>query len=69
MNETRKLVPDTIAAPAVGLRPSTFRKFRCTGGGPPFYRLNGRTIRYDVDECRLWASQHKHNSTAEYPET
>ena len=31
-----------------------FRQKRCTGGGPPFIKVNGRAIRYPEDELHCW---------------
>jgi hypothetical protein len=37
----------------VHIAPRTLQKKRCTGGGPPFYRVGGR-IAYDRDALLAW---------------
>ena len=47
---------------------STFRDWRVrppAGGGPPYYRVNGRIL-YDLDEVFAWLKQKRHRSTSEY---
>lgn len=46
-------VDERAAAPIVGLKPSTLKKLRVRGGGPPYRKL-GHAVRYVVTELRAW---------------
>ena len=52
-----------MAADLLGLKPQTLRKWRVTGGGPPYVRLGGRVAyrRADVD---AWIADRTFTSTA-----
>jgi hypothetical protein len=49
---------------------ATLNTLRSTGGGPPFYKEDGKkTIMYDTDDLLEWCktpSWKKYNSTSEY---
>jgi predicted DNA-binding transcriptional regulator AlpA len=52
VSRNRPLVPDTDAAPELGVSPATLRVWRRRGIGPRFVRI-GRSIRYrraDIEE-------------------
>jgi predicted DNA-binding transcriptional regulator AlpA len=55
------------AADRLGLSESTLEKLRHKGGGPPFLRLSGRRIAYDVVDLDAWARAKRFGSTSEYP--
>ena len=55
------------AAKYVGLSKSFLDKKRQTGGGPPFIRLGGRAIGYDVKDLDEWLDQRR--STARESES
>lgn len=44
------------------------QKKRCTGGGPPYLKINGHTIRYPAKELVAWFNSHglrRHTSQVE----
>ncbi len=48
------------------ISPATLRKYRCVGGGPPFYKPPGtRIVRYVVGEGRAWLKSRRAYSTSE----
>ena len=49
-----QLVRDIEVANLMGVRVSTLRKWRVLRKGPPFRRLAGRAVRYDLALCRAW---------------
>ena len=54
----------------VVFRPSTLRKRRCVGGGPPFFRA-GRRVFYEPEPLRAWGFAQRSpnvNSTSELDE-
>jgi predicted DNA-binding transcriptional regulator AlpA len=48
----------------LGVSPSHLEHLRCSGDGPPFYRL-GRIIRYIPDEVDAWTHKRLVSSTSE----
>ena len=52
------------AAEVLGLAPQTLAKWRCAGGGPPFCRLGGRSIRYRASELENWVGADRFRSTS-----
>ena len=42
------------AAEYVGLASSTLEKMRVNGDGPPFIRLGGRAVGYDIKDLDAW---------------
>ena len=32
----------------------TLQRWRCTGDGPPYKKLNGKAVRYDVADLDAW---------------
>ena len=54
-HEDGPLFIDTKAAAAlVGLAPATLERYRSTGGGPVFYRLSERIVRYRREDLADW---------------
>jgi hypothetical protein len=39
---------------------------RCKKYGPPFRKLNTKTVRYHVGDCLKWLETRKYQSTSEY---
>jgi predicted DNA-binding transcriptional regulator AlpA len=50
-------------AELLGLTMSTLAKLRCSGKGPPFYKLTNQTVGYRQDELMEWLSQRRRVST------
>jgi hypothetical protein len=44
------------AAPLVGLTPLGLADLRRRGGGPPFYRVGKRAVRYRLGDLRAWVA-------------
>ena len=42
------------AAEYIGLAASTLEKMRIGGEGPPFIRLGGRAVGYDIQDLDAW---------------
>jgi len=53
------------AAEYVGLKPATLNQYRWAGGGPPFFRIGNRTIRYDQADLEVWLRRNRFTSTSE----
>ncbi|HEV8337620.1 MAG TPA: helix-turn-helix domain-containing protein [Candidatus Polarisedimenticolia bacterium] len=53
------------AAHYLGLSPSTLEKKRLDGSGPPFVRLGGRAVGYDLSALDEWLDRQKHGSTSD----
>jgi predicted DNA-binding transcriptional regulator AlpA len=47
----------------LGLTLSTLAKLRCSGKGPPFYKLTNQTVGYRQDEVMDWLSHRRRVST------
>ena len=43
----------------------TLEKFRCAGGGPPFYRVGPKRIVYDPVDLDNWVRANKFASTSQ----
>ncbi len=50
----RRILRTREAAEYLGLAESTVEKLRRRGGGPPFIRLGGRAIGYDLQDLDAW---------------
>lgn len=59
--EGKNLINEKEVSLRTGLAVGSLRNMRCQGKGPPFYRVNGRTIRYKADELTDWMEQFKVN--------
>lgn len=53
------------AAEYLGLKPKTLAQYRWGGGGPPFYKVGRKHIRYDRDDLDAWARSRRYTSTSE----
>ena len=60
---TKRVLRTLEAAEYVGLAASTLEKMRVTGGGPPFLRLGGRAIGYDVHDLDAWLDKQRSETT------
>lgn len=65
MHDSRDLLTTREAATLIHISPRTLEGYRLRGGGPPFYRVGGRAIRYDVGEVLAWAKSVRLLSTSE----
>lgn len=61
----RKLITTRDVATLLGLSSRSLEGYRLRGGGPPFYRLGKRTVRYDEDEVFEWATRERRASTSD----
>lgn len=46
----------TAAAAYLGLAPRTLDRWRCSGGGPPYYKLRNYLVRYRIADLDTWVS-------------
>ena len=53
------------AAQRLCLSPSTLNKWRLTGGGPRFIKLNSKVL-YDPADLDAWVDARKYDSTSEF---
>lgn len=61
----RLLTPKEASA-ASGLSVKTLANVRCTGGGPPYYRIGGgKFVRYDENELAAWVRSRRYTSTSQ----
>jgi predicted DNA-binding transcriptional regulator AlpA len=61
--DARVLLRAPELAELLGLTMSTLAKLRCSGKGPPFYKLTNQTVGYRQDEVMEWLSQRRRVST------
>jgi len=66
MQVTQRLLTETQAAAYLGCSKSWLAKCRMAGSSkdapaPPFVRLGGRAIRYDLEELDQFIAQHSMN--------
>ncbi len=52
------------AAELLGVRPSVMESWRHTGAGPPFVRLNHKTVRYRIRDLAAWQESRVRKNTA-----
>ena len=53
------------AAAYLNISPRTLDRWRMTGQGPAFARINGRVVRYALDELDQWMQSNTARSTSE----
>jgi predicted DNA-binding transcriptional regulator AlpA len=63
--DARALLRAPELAELLGLTMSTLAKLRCSGKGPPFYKLTNQTVGYRQDEVMEWLSRRRRVSTWE----
>lgn len=61
--DARALLRAPELAELLGLTMSTLAKLRCSGQGPPFYKLTNQTVGYRQDEVMEWLSRRRRVST------
>lgn len=61
--DARALLRAPELAKLLGLTMSTLAKLRCSGKGPPFYKLTNQTVGYRQDEVMEWLSRRRRVST------
>jgi predicted DNA-binding transcriptional regulator AlpA len=61
--DARALLRAPELAELLGLTMSTLAKLRCSGKGPPFYKLTNQTVGYRQDEVMDWLAQRRRIST------
>lgn len=61
--DARALLRAPELAEMLGLTMSTLAKLRCSGKGPPFYKLTNQTVGYRQDEVMDWLSKRRRVST------
>ncbi len=61
--DARALLRAPELAELLGLTISTLAKLRCSGKGPPFYKLTNQTVGYRQDEVMEWLSKRRRVST------
>ena len=61
--DARALLRAPELAELLGLTMSTLAKLRCSGKGPPFYKLTNQTVGYRQDEVMEWLSRRRRVST------
>ena len=61
--DARALLRAPELADLLGLTMSTLAKLRCSGKGPPFYKLTNQTVGYRQDEVMEWLSKRRRVST------
>ena len=61
--DARALLRAPELAELLGLTMSTLAKLRCSGKGPPFYKLTNQTVGYRQDEVMEWLSKRRRVST------
>ena len=61
--DARPLLRAPELAELLSLTMSTLAKLRCSGKGPPFYKLTNQTVGYRQDEVMEWLSKRRRVST------
>ena len=61
--DARALLRAPDLAELLGLTLSTLAKLRCSGKGPPFYKLTNQTVGYKQEEVMAWLSERRREST------
>ncbi len=60
-----ELIPETEAADFLDVTPRSLQSWRQRGGGPPFFRLSARCIKYTRFRCKTWADGRMRSSTSD----
>jgi len=56
------------AAEYIGLSQSTLAKMRLRGDGPPYLKLGGKIVVYDIQDIETWLLANRRKSTSEQVE-
>ena len=60
-----ELIPETSAANFLDLTPRSMQAYRQRGGGPPFFRLSARCVKYTRLKCKAWYDARMRSSTSD----
>ncbi len=60
-----ELIPETEAADFLDLTPRSMQAMRQRGGGPPFFRLSARCVKYTRYRCKVWYDARMRSSTSD----
>ena len=58
-------IPEREAARFLELEPRTMQGFRHRGGGPIYFRLSSRCLRYRRADLKAWADERARTSTSD----
>lgn len=61
--DARALLRAPELSELLGLTLSTLAKLRCSGKGPPFYKLTNQSVGYNQDDVMEWLSKQRRVST------
>jgi predicted DNA-binding transcriptional regulator AlpA len=61
--DARALLRAPELSELLGLTLSTLAKLRCSGKGPPFYKLTNQSVGYNQDDVMEWLSKRRRVST------
>ena len=61
---TEPLLTESELAARIRIAVATLRRWRWSGGGPPFVRV-GRCVRYDAADVRAWLGGRTRRSTSD----
>ncbi len=59
------LISETEAADFLDLTPRSMQAYRQRGGGPPFFRLSARCVKYTRFRCKTWYNARMRSSTSD----
>ena len=60
-----ELIPETEAADFLDVTPRSLQSWRQRGGGPPFFRLSARCVKYTRFQCKAWYDARMRASTSD----
>ena len=60
-----ELIPETEAADFLDLTPRSMQAMRQRGGGPLFFRLSARCVKYTRFKCKVWYAARQRSSTSD----
>ena len=60
-----ELIPETEAADFLDLTPRSMQGMRQRGGGPPFFRLSARCVKYTRHRLKRWYDARIRTSTSD----
>ncbi len=60
-----ELIPETEAADFLDLTPRSMQSMRQRGGGPPFFRLSARCVKYTRYRLKSWYDARMRSSTSD----
>ena len=59
------LIDESESADFLDLTPRSMQAMRQRGGGPPFFRLSARCIKYTRYRCKVWYDARMRSSTSD----